>query len=101
MSTNGQPVPLQQNGSFGRNMRRAEGRGAFYLPRLLALLLAIGCLSVPALAQAVTSPKAQFGANIGDDYFLANYSQMVDYWKKLDTESDFLSLVDIGKTSEG
>jgi len=56
---------------------------------------------VPALAQTVTSPKTQFGANIGDDYFLANYSQMVEYWKKLDTESDLLSLADIGKTSEG
>ena len=35
-----------------------------------------------AVAQAqshVTSPKQQFGHNIGDDYFLANYDQFTDY----------------------
>src|SRR4030095_7205540 len=59
-------------------------------------------LLTPLLAQSpITTPKAHFGFNIGDDYSLANYTQMIAYWQKLDRESDRLSLVDIGKTSEG
>ena len=50
---------------------------------------------------AVTSPKEQFGFTIGDDYVLANYTQIEAYWKKLDAESDRMSLVDIGRTEEG
>jgi hypothetical protein len=73
------------------------------------LLLAI----LPALAQQksakpaadappkVTSPKEQFGFNIGDDYQLATYTQFEEYWKKLAKESNRMQLVDIGKTSEG
>src|SRR5262249_2173640 len=49
----------------------------------------------------ITSPKEQFGFNIGDDYVLVNYTQYVDYLKKLDRESDRLSLVEMGKSSEG
>ncbi|WP_245395509.1 M14 family metallopeptidase [Anthocerotibacter panamensis] len=50
---------------------------------------------------AITPPKAQFGANIGDDYFLANYTQFMQYWAKLDRESDRMKVVEIGKTAEG
>ena len=50
---------------------------------------------------AITSPQAQFGHNIGDDYFLANYTQMLDYWRKLDRESDRMRLVRIGTSAEG
>jgi hypothetical protein len=50
---------------------------------------------------AVTSPAAQFGAAIGDDYFLATYTQLEAYWKTLDRESDRVQLVDIGRTEEG
>src|SRR6267143_1947542 len=49
----------------------------------------------------ITSPRAEFGHDIGDDYFLANYSQMVDYWRKLDRESDRMRMVRIGTTAEG
>src|SRR5688500_15564327 len=52
-------------------------------------------------AARVTTPKAQFGFDIGADYQLATYRQLADYWRKLDAESDRLSLVDIGKTAEG
>ena len=75
--------------------------------RLIALLLVLGAVPLAAPAQraagarAITSPLAQFGHNIGDDYFLANYTQMVDYWRKLDRESDRMRLVRIGTTAEG
>jgi hypothetical protein len=52
-------------------------------------------------AQAVTSPKQQWGSNVGDDYFLANYSQTEAYFAKLATESDRLKILDVGKTVEG
>jgi hypothetical protein len=50
---------------------------------------------------AIPTPLAQFGHNIGDDYFLVNYSQMIDYWRKLDRASDRMKLVRIGTTAEG
>ena len=37
-----------------------------------------------AAAARVTSPKEQFGHEIGDDYVLPNYTQLTEYWKKLD-----------------
>ena len=72
-------------------------------------LLVLAAVTIPAgtqaqrrsAAAAITSPLAQFGHNIGDDYFLANYSQMMDYWRKLDRESDRMKLVRIGTTAEG
>ncbi len=58
--------------------------------------------SAAALAQTkVTSPMEQFGHNIGDDYFLINYTQMVDYWKKLSQQSNRMKLVEVGHTAEG
>jgi hypothetical protein len=52
-------------------------------------------------SRAITSPAEEFGASIGDDYFLATYAQLERYWKKLDAESDRVRLVSIGQTEEG
>jgi hypothetical protein len=49
----------------------------------------------------LTSPKEQFGHDIGDDYFLVNYTQYVEYVRKLDQQSDRMTVVEIGKTEEG
>jgi hypothetical protein len=49
----------------------------------------------------ITSPKQQFGFNLGDDYCLANYQQLMKYWAKLEGESDRLKVVTIGTTEEG
>ena len=66
------------------------------LPWLLVLLLA----AATGLAQTkITSPKEQFGFNLGDDYQLANYTQLVEYWKKLAQQSARMKLVDIGHTA--
>jgi Zinc carboxypeptidase len=68
----------------------------------LSLALALACAATPsAQAQAITSPKQFFGFNIGDDYQLANYTKFVEYWQKLDKESDRMKVVEIGKTAEG
>ncbi len=42
----------------------------------IALLVTI---SASTAAQGITSPKQQFGFNIGDDYQLATYDQFVEY----------------------
>ena len=67
----------------------------------LLFFFAAATLPIPAAAAGVTSPKQQFGFDVGDDYRLVNYKQLVAYWKKLDAESDRMTLVDIGKTAEG
>ncbi len=71
---------------------------------VLCFLLVLAVTQVTTQSQAVnsvTSPLQQFGANIGDDYFLATYTQLDGYFKKLDRESARMSLVDIGRTEEG
>ncbi len=49
----------------------------------------------------ITTPKEQFGFNLGDDYQLINYTQLSVYWHRLASESDRMKLVEIGKTAEG
>ncbi len=67
-------------------------------PARLAACLA---LLTPAAGQGgVPSPLEEFGFSLGDDYCLANYAQLVGYWKKLEAGSDRMRLVQIGKTAE-
>jgi hypothetical protein len=71
---------------------------------VIGLIAAIGGSQARTVSQslrAVTSPAQEFGASIGDDYFLATYAQLERYWKKLDAESDRVRLVSIGQTEEG
>ncbi|WP_331877555.1 M14 metallopeptidase family protein, partial [Longimicrobium sp.] len=51
--------------------------------------------------QRLTSPEQQFGHAIGADYVLPNYQALTAYWRKLDAESDRMTMVDIGRTAEG
>ncbi|MGB6867358.1 MAG: M14 metallopeptidase family protein, partial [Candidatus Aminicenantaceae bacterium] len=70
------------------------------VPILYVLSLVLFVL--PVLGQdKITTPKEQFGHDIGDDYWLATYTQLVDYWKKLEQESPRMILEEIGTTSEG
>src|SRR5215831_5989302 len=80
---------------------RPSARAAFFG----AVLVLFSFVTAEPQAQnrgtLLTSPKVQFGHEIGDDYFLVNYTQYVDYLLKLDRESDRMTVVDIGKTAEG
>src|SRR5262245_20023938 len=69
--------------------------------RLLCALLLLGVVALPSAQSRITSPKEQLGFNFGDDYQLANYKQLADYWQKLDAESDRMVVQEIGKTAEG
>jgi hypothetical protein len=67
-----------------------------------AIVLPLLFVASVAHAQGrITSPKEFFGHNIGDDYWLANYDQFTEYWRRLDAESDRMRVVEIGKTAEG
>ncbi len=66
------------------------------------LILPLILLAATAEGQGrVTSPKEHFGFNIGDDYRLATYTQFVEYWRRIDRESDRMRVVEIGRTAEG
>jgi len=49
----------------------------------------------------VTAPKQQFGFDLGADFSLINYQQLVEYWDKLGRESDRVKVVRFGTTEEG
>ena len=73
-----------------------------FFARTLAGLAATALAASPAVAQPrITTPQQEFGHNFGDDYWLANYTQLSNYWHKLEAESDRVHLVEIGKTAEG
>jgi len=71
----------------------------------LAAVLALALFAVPGVAArqapAVTSPRAALGFDFGADYQLATYTQLADYWRRLDRESDRMVVQEIGTTSEG
>src|SRR5438874_5049240 len=71
--------------------------------RVVTIVFSVFLLWLPTVSAQgkITSPKEQFGFNIGDDYVLVNYTQYVDYLKKLDRESDRMVVQEIGKSSEG
>jgi len=86
------------------------------LPAVFAVLLAVilsggtpraqtRAAAPPAPAQRaavpLTTPMAEWGHNIGDDYFLVNYQQLLAYWKKLEKGSNRIHLVDIGRSDRG
>jgi len=74
-------------------------------PRRLVFILLITAQLLMASAvnaQAkITTPKEQFGHDIGEDYFLANYTQYEAYIKKLAQESNRITVSPIGKSEEG
>ena len=48
----------------------------------LALLLALALLAVPSLqGQGQFQPPKVGQVTVGDDYFLANYTQLLDYYR--------------------
>lgn len=65
------------------------------LPSLLAALLAT------TLAAQVQSPLQFLGHEVGADYQLCNYTDMVRYFRAIEQQSDRMRLVDIGPTSYG
>jgi hypothetical protein len=47
------------------------------------------------------TPEASFGFQPGADYKLATYDQSIEYFKKLDAASKYLTLFEAGRTTQG
>ncbi|HYK90891.1 MAG TPA: M14 metallopeptidase family protein [Acidobacteriota bacterium] len=67
-----------------------------WLAALIAFLDAPGSL----IAQMPT-PESVLGHKPGDDFYLANYEESLDYFRKLAAASDKIKLFNVGQTSEG
>src|SRR5688572_33078745 len=65
--------------------------------RTALLLLAV---SRPVLA-APPSPESVLGFRLGDDRTLADWTQLVGYYKALDAASDRVRVEEVGRTTEG
>ena len=65
-------------------------------------LCVLALLSVVAVAaQSIPAPKDVIGFVPGDDRKLASWTQIVDYFRKLDAASDRMTFQEIGKTTMG
>ncbi|GHV47485.1 peptidase [Bacteroidia bacterium] len=60
-------------------------------------------ITLPAFSTSKSKiSEPRFGEyTVGDDYFLANYQQLIQYWEKLEQESDRIKIVEFGTTQEG
>lgn len=64
---------------------------------LLCLFFVIG---YDAYAQ-IPHPRETFGHEVGADYKLADYDQMLEYYEKLAASTDRVQMIEIGKSSMG
>ena len=65
--------------------------------RNLALLSCAGL----SFAQSIPTPESVLGHKPGDDFYLANYTESRDYFRKLAAASDRIKLITVGKTTRG
>ena len=65
------------------------------------MLISVALAATLTAQSSITSPRAQFGFDLGDDYQLTTYRQIADYWRTLDAQSDRMVLQEIGRTAEG
>ena len=52
-------------------------------------------------AQQIPHPRDTYGHEVGADYKLADYDQMLEYYDKLAASSDRVQMIEIGKSSMG
>ncbi|MFQ5630503.1 MAG: M14 family zinc carboxypeptidase [bacterium] len=71
----------------------------FFMQTLFTIYFIIS-FTLTAWAQ-VPHPKDVYGFTPGDDYKLATYSMMLDYYKKLDAASERVQMREIGKSVLG
>src|SRR6266511_5657556 len=73
---------------------------ALALPVICLLIAAVAPTRAPAQTR-ITAPKEALCFNIGDDYRLATYTQLLAYWQQLARQSPRMRLDTIGTTAEG
>ncbi|HSM03755.1 MAG TPA: M14 metallopeptidase family protein [Longimicrobiales bacterium] len=97
-------MPTAVRSSSRRARLRAPSlrrRTAFLPALLLALALPVAAQVDGPRNAAITTPEAFLGFELGADYHLATYQQLMDYWEVLDQESDRMTLRSIGETQQG
>src|SRR4030095_5083372 len=57
--------------------------------------------SFAAAAQTVPTPESVLGHKPGDDFYLANYNESRDYFRRLAASSNRIKLITVGKTTRG
>ena len=68
---------------------------------LVVAALVLGRASSPVAQQTVPTPNDVLGFTPGDDYKLADFRQLQDYFGKLDAASDRVTVYSAGKSTEG
>ena len=68
---------------------------------MVARLAASLLVSAALVGAAIPTPKEHLGFTPGDDYKLADFSQISTYFQKLDAASDRLRLIEFGKSALG
>lgn len=70
--------------------------------RLSLVMLAIGCAGFASFGfSQVPTPASVLGHTPGDDYYLANYEDEIQYFHALADHSDRVKLFTVGKTTQG
>ena len=80
--------------------RRSQATTALFA---VVATLAVVFTPMPVMAQRTTvpSPESVLGFPPGADFRLATYDESLGYFRQLDAASDRLTLVEVGRTSEG
>jgi len=68
---------------------------------LIVAALLLGRASAPVAQQTVPSPRDVLGFTPGEDYKLADFRQLQDYFQKLDAASDRVRVSSAGTSTEG
>lgn len=63
--------------------------------------LCISLFMIPFMLSAQTHPKEFLGYEVGADRKLADYNQIMEYFNKLDEESDKIKILNIGESTLG
>lgn len=71
------------------------------MTRRLAVLLLAAWAAASIVQAQVPHPSEAFGFHPGDDYKLADYDQLTDYYRRLDAASDRIRMQEIGKSVRG
>ena len=80
-------------------VKRVAARGRVH-PLLVLTALWLST-AAQVVAQRVATPEEVFGHKIGADYVLPNYTKFMEFFQRLDRDSDRMIVQEIGKTAEG
>lgn len=80
-------------------MKLSNRRHSFFL-LLLAMVYVVNT-NISKAQSSVTSPEQFFGFQLGEDRKLARWDKIVDYYYKLEKESEKIKVINMGPSSEG